>query len=142
VRWDDLGAVLADEALVHQLLANLVGNALKYHHPGQQPSVTVWATPDDAGRVVVRVADRGVGIPDGAEEWIFEPFRRAHAGEFPGTGLGLSSCRRIVERHGGTIRAYPRPVGGGSVFELDLPAPTERPRSRRLIPQETETCPI
>ena len=67
------------------------------------------------------MTDNGIGIPAGAHEWIFEPFRRAHEDAYPGTGLGLSTCRRIVERHGGSMRALPREDGPGSVFEFDLP---------------------
>ncbi len=116
--------VRADPVLLHQLVDNLVGNALKYRRPDEPPAVHFSSRSDGNGRVVVRVADRGIGIPDGAHEWIFEPFRRAHSGDIPGSGLGLSTCQRIVERHGGTIRAISRKDGPGTVFEFDLPAAT------------------
>lgn len=112
--------VSGDPVLIRQLVENVVANALKYVRPGQPPEITV-AAHRAADRVVVRVADNGLGIPPGAHEWIFEPFRRAHDNTFPGTGLGLSTCRRIVERHGGSMRALPREDGPGSVFEFDLP---------------------
>ncbi|MDF2732627.1 MAG: sensor protein, partial [Desertimonas sp.] len=112
--------VSGDRVLLRQLVDNLIANALKYVRPGEQPDITV-ETRQARGRVVVRVIDNGVGIPAGANEWIFEPFRRAHDDSYPGTGLGLSTCRRIVERHGGSMRALPREDGPGSVFEFDLP---------------------
>ena len=112
--------VVGDPVLLRQLVDNLVANALKYVRPGEQPAIRI-ETQQARGRVVVRVIDNGVGIPAGAHEWIFEPFRRAHEGAYPGSGLGLSTCRRIVERHGGSMRALPREDGPGSVFEFDLP---------------------
>ena len=115
-----LGVVQGDPVLIRQLVENLVGNAIKYTRPGESPDVTVSACHTHGGRVLVTVADRGLGIPDGAHDWIFEPFRRAHNGDIPGSGLGLSTCRRIVERHGGSIRARSRPDGPGAVIEFDL----------------------
>lgn len=120
VRTGTLGPVKGDPVLIRQLVENLVGNAIKYTRPGESPEVTVSARRTPGGRVLVTVADRGLGIPEGAHDWIFEPFRRAHKGDIPGTGLGLSTCRRIVERHGGTIRARSRPDGPGAVIEFDL----------------------
>ncbi|WP_188113588.1 ATP-binding protein [Nocardioides humilatus] len=120
VHTNRLGEVRGDPVLIRQLVENLLGNALKYTRPGEGPDVTVSACHTHGGRVVVTVADRGVGIPDGAHDWIFEPFRRAHSDDIPGTGLGLSTCRRIVERHGGSIRALSRPDGPGAVIEFDL----------------------
>lgn len=115
-----LRPVRGDPVLIRQLVENLLGNALKYVRPDQEADVTVSARRTHGGRVLVSVADRGMGIPEGAHEWVFEPFRRAHHGDVPGTGLGLSTCRRIVERHGGSIRALARPDGPGTVIEFDL----------------------
>jgi signal transduction histidine kinase len=113
-------SVTGDPVLIRQLFDNLIANALKYVRPGHLPDVTV-SSHHHGDRVVIRVTDNGIGIPAGAQEWIFEPFRRAHDDAYPGTGLGLSTCRRIVERHGGTMRAFARDDGPGSVFEFDLP---------------------
>lgn len=112
--------VAGDPVLLRQLMDNLLANAVKYVGPGQPADVTVSAH-RNADRVVVRVSDNGIGVPPEAREWIFEPFRRAHGNAYPGSGLGLSTCRRIVERHGGSMRALPREDGPGSVFEFDLP---------------------
>ncbi|WP_433832405.1 ATP-binding protein [Actinoplanes sp. CA-015351] len=115
-----LPPVEADPVLVRQLVDNLIGNAVKYTAPGVTPALTITAEP--AGeQVTIRIADNGIGIPEGQHEAIFDNFHRAHAGgAYLGTGLGLAICQRIVERHGGTISAADNP-GGGSCFTFTLP---------------------
>ena len=115
-------SVLADPGLLRQLLDNLVGNAIKYTAPDQQPWVQISSHPDDeAGWVRVEVADRGVGIPEGEEELIFEEFHRGpQEGRSAGTGLGLALTRRIVALHGGHMLARRNPEGG-STFLFTLP---------------------
>ncbi|HYN96849.1 MAG TPA: ATP-binding protein, partial [Pilimelia sp.] len=101
-----LPPVAADPAMVRQLMENLVGNALKYVHPGRPARVDITTEPTEPGWVRVVVADRGVGIPAGQHAAIFESFHRAHRDyDYPGTGLGLAICHRIVERHGGRMGA-------------------------------------
>lgn len=120
-----LPVVMADRVLVRQLFDNLVGNAVKYVAPDTRPRVTITAdhVTDHAGRWVrVRIADNGIGIPEDQRQLVFRQFHRAHAAAYSGTGLGLSICQRIVERHGGTIRALANPDSQGSVFEFTLPA--------------------
>jgi PAS domain S-box-containing protein len=119
----------ADPVQVRRVLQNLVGNALKFHRPGEPPRVSVTGRllpaprPADA-RVEVTVADRGIGFEPRHADRIFSPFQRLHGrGEYDGTGMGLAICRRIVERHGGTIVARGRP-GEGSEFVFTLPAAT------------------
>lgn len=114
--------VLADPVLVRQVLDNLIGNALKYVAPGEEPRVGVTGHRSDARLVTVEVRDNGIGIPDEDRHRIFEEFHRAHYREYEGSGLGLSIVRRIVNRHGGTIEALPNPTGRGSVFRFTLPA--------------------
>jgi signal transduction histidine kinase len=116
--------VEADRVLTKQLLANLIGNAVKYTPDGQRPHVSIRSVPDtEDGFVRVEVSDSGVGLPDGEEERVFEEFHRAaeHANAFTGTGLGLSLCRRIVNRHGGSIWARNNP-DRGATFSFTLPA--------------------
>lgn len=116
----DLPPVLADPVLLRQLLDNLIGNAVKYTAKGVTPALTITAEHDD-DMVRVRVADNGIGIPPGQHEAIFGDFHRAHrAGPYAGTGLGLGICKRIVERHGGTITAGDAP-GGGACFTFTVP---------------------
>lgn len=116
--------VLADPALTRQLFANLVGNAVKYTRSGERAHVTIRSGADaEPGFVRVTVADRGIGLPAGQEEKVFQEFHRApgHAAAYAGTGLGLSLCRKIVVRHGGTISAQNDP-DAGTVFTFTLPA--------------------
>lgn len=114
----------ADRALTRQLLANLVGNAVKYSRPGVTPHVTVRSRPDaEPGWVQVAVLDRGVGLQPGDEERIFAVFERSDkdADAFQGTGLGLALCHSIVARHGGHISAESNEFGGAT-FRFTLPA--------------------
>jgi signal transduction histidine kinase len=130
---DPLPGVVGDVVLIRQVIENLVGNALKYTPPGQQPRVHVSGFEEETGWVRIEVADRGIGIPDGQHEHIFESFHRAHrAAGYPGTGLGLTICQRIVHRHGGTIGALPNP-GGGTRFWLTLPAAATTARTPETI---------
>ncbi|WP_244928654.1 ATP-binding protein [Nocardioides sp. W7] len=114
-------AVQADPVLLRQLLDNLLGNALKYVAADTRPEIRVSAHPAGPGLVCVAVADNGIGLPEGEHELVFSEFHRVHH-QYDGSGLGLAICRRIVGRHGGTIRAYDNPAGQGTVFELTLPA--------------------
>jgi signal transduction histidine kinase len=117
----------ADPVQVRRVFQNLVGNALKFHRPGVPPRVRVegrvveGARPGEA-MAEVAVADEGIGFEPRHAERIFSPFQRLHGrGEYEGTGMGLAICRRIVERHGGTISARGSP-GAGSRFVFTLPA--------------------
>lgn len=113
--------VHADPVLLRQVIDNLIGNAIKYTPPGQAARIDVTARTGEDGGVRVRIADRGIGIPDGEHAAVFDSFHRASNGTaHPGTGLGLAICRRIVERHGGHIDASPNP-GGGTIFSFTLP---------------------
>ena len=118
--------VHADRTLVRQLVANLLGNAVKYVDPEVRPVVEVsGVVGGPAGdKVVVEVRDNGVGVPEEARDRIFDNFQRAHTGpgQPGGTGLGLAICRQVVERHHGTLTCEPRP-GGGSTFRFTLPVP-------------------
>jgi signal transduction histidine kinase len=109
--------VNGDERLLRRALRNLLENARRYG--GGEIGVS---TERAAGRSVVRVCDRGPGVPEALRERIFEAFYRlpGHAEREGGVGLGLSLVRQIAERHGGTVRCEARD-GGGSCFVLTLP---------------------
>ena len=116
----DLRAVVTEvvgyPTLLQQLFANLLGNALKYRRPAVAPRITIaWCTLGD-GAVEVAVADNGIGVPTEHREWVFGLFQRLHRREeFPGTGVGLAICKRIVEEHDGTIGLEETPAGGCTV---------------------------
>jgi PAS domain S-box-containing protein len=118
----DLAVVDADPVLTRQLLENLIGNAIKYTGPGVVPRISVSTEPTGDGFVRIVVDDNGIGIPAGQHEAIFQNFHRAHADAgYQGTGLGLAICKRIVERHGGTITAAGNDHGGSRMaFTLPL----------------------
>ena len=116
-------SVMADRTLLQHLLVNLVGNAVKYTLPGERPSVTIRSfSGGDRGWVRLYVVDAGIGIPEGEETAIFEPFRRASTVKdtYEGSGLGLALCKRIVRRHGGLITAQ-RNEGPGTTITVTLP---------------------
>ncbi|MGX6602035.1 ATP-binding protein [Micromonosporaceae bacterium Da 78-11] len=118
----DLPWVDADAVLSRQLLENLIGNAIKYTAPGVVPQISVRGEKIGNGFVRITLDDNGIGIPPGQYEAIFQNFHRAHPGaEYAGTGLGLAICKRIVERHGGTIVAAGN-EHGGSRMSFTLPA--------------------
>lgn len=116
----DLPAIQADPMQMRQLLQNLIGNALKFHAPGKAPVVKVTASVR-ADTCVLEVADEGIGFDEKYLDRIFAVFQRLHGrGEYEGTGMGLAICRRIAERHGGTIAARSKP-GEGATFVVTLP---------------------
>lgn len=122
VRSDPLPTVLADRVQMGQLLLNLLSNALKYHADTDAPSIRVRAKKVDPEWWQLSVQDSGIGIDPAYSDQIFETFRRLHSSaEFPGTGIGLAICRRILGRHGGRIWTEST-QGEGSTFHVTLPA--------------------
>jgi signal transduction histidine kinase len=121
VSAERLPVVLVDRAGVCRVFQNLIGNAVKFGANGRPPEVEVAAERDGAmWRFEVR--DNGIGMDPKDAERIFQPFKRLHGEEaYPGTGIGLAICERIVNQHGGRIWVTSRP-GEGSVFAFTLPA--------------------
>ena len=103
----ELGTVHADPTQMRQLLQNLIENAIKFRG-SEPPAVNVYVEQlPDGCRLIVE--DNGIGFATEHAERIFDPFERLHArGVYEGTGIGLALCRRIMERHGGTIHAVSR----------------------------------
>jgi PAS domain S-box-containing protein len=119
VTHDALPPVEADGTQLVQLFQNLIGNAIKYQGPGI-PAVHVSAAHDGAERWTFDVRDNGLGIDPQFFERIFGMFQRLHKrGEFSGTGIGLAICKKIVERHGGTL-TVDSSLGNGSTFSFVL----------------------
>ena len=119
VTHDPLPTVLADEMQLIQLFQNLVGNAIKYQSPGV-PKVHITAARNGGKQLLFSVQDNGLGIDPQYFEKIFGVFQRLHKREeFAGTGIGLAICKKIVERHGGSISVESQP-GQGSTFRFAL----------------------
>ena len=118
-----LPEIRGDAAALRRALANLVANAVKFAAAGQWVAVRASARPDGQA-VVLRVEDRGPGIPRDERERVFEPFYRGPAAErnaTPGSGLGLSVVRHVVRAHGGSVHVEGR-EGGGTAVVVELPA--------------------
>ncbi|MES1173452.1 MAG: PAS domain-containing protein [Myxococcales bacterium] len=127
----ELPTVASDPLQMRQLLQNLIGNALKFHRTDEAPVVRVSAeilvggdpANGSPNREMCRisVADNGIGFDEKHLDRVFTIFQRLHGrGEYEGTGIGLAICRKIAERHGGTITAQSTP-GKGSTFSVTLP---------------------
>ena len=117
---------------MRQLFQNLIANALKFHKPGEAPVIRITAedsrAQDDCHLVI---QDNGIGFDPKYAEKIFNIFQRLHGqGQYPGTGIGLAICRKVVERHGGRITAE-GVEGQGAAFRVTLPL-------RRVLPAEVE----
>jgi chemotaxis family two-component system sensor kinase Cph1 len=103
VIFAELPVVCADRSQLTQLLQNLVGNGIKYCK-AERPEVHVEAHKLECGDCVIEVRDNSISIDGKYFSEIFEPFRRLHSqGQYEGTGLGLATCKKIVERHNGKI---------------------------------------
>jgi PAS domain S-box-containing protein len=120
VELDGLPTLEADSLQMRQLLQNLIGNALKFRREGVPPRVQVTGR-TNGDQVEVTVQDNGIGFDERYRDRIFNVFQRLHGrAVYPGTGIGLALCRRIVERHGGSIEAHGTP-GVGTRIEVVLP---------------------
>jgi PAS domain S-box-containing protein len=119
VTVDQLPNILGDRTQLVQLFLNLIGNGIKYCS-GHAPVIKVSASPNER-EWVFAVADNGIGIDARHHDKIFEVFKRLHnQTEYAGTGIGLAVCRRVVERHGGTIWVVSS-FGKGSTFFFTIP---------------------
>ncbi|MCC2631568.1 MAG: histidine kinase [Patescibacteria group bacterium] len=120
---DKLPTVNADPMQMRQLFQNLLSNSLKYRSPEKSPVISISATPlaKEKETCHIEFKDNGIGFEQQYAEKIFDVFQRLHGREeFEGTGVGLAICRKIVERHGGTITAQSTP-SEGTTFTVSLP---------------------
>jgi len=131
--------VVADAALLRQVFANLVGNAIKFSRDAAEPRVTVGAC-EVGGQVQFCVRDNGVGFDKQQADQLFEPFRRLHGNAYPGHGVGLSIVKRIVERHGGRLWAESTP-GQGSSFCFTLHSASQAAQAAAGTPAHASAAP-
>jgi PAS domain S-box-containing protein len=131
-----LPTIEADPHQMRQLFENLIVNALKFHRERVPPVVEVTAEestpPDERGprRWRIRTSDNGIGFDEKHAERIFKLFQRLHErGAYEGSGMGLAICRKIVDRHGGSIIARSTP-GAGSTFFVELPE--QQPKGKEI----------
>ena len=126
VTHDAMPLVRVDRGQIVRLFQNLIGNAMKYRKPGVQPEVHISAERQGA-EWVFSIQDNGIGFDPKFAATIFAPFKRLHTvDEYPGTGVGLAICKRIVQSQGGRIWAESEP-GVGSVFRFTLPVEGKEP---------------
>ncbi|NIQ00763.1 MAG: histidine kinase, partial [Nitrospinaceae bacterium] len=116
-----LPVVEADPFQMRQMFQNLIANALKFHRQAAPSRVTLDSRPNGDGTWTIWIQDNGIGFEEKYLGRIFKPFERLHGkNEFSGSGMGLAICRKIIQRHGGTITAESR-VNEGTRFVITLP---------------------
>jgi PAS domain S-box-containing protein len=126
-----------DPGLLRVLLANLLGNAFKYTRVRATAHIRFGRAPSEPETLCVE--DDGIGFPPEAASDLFEPFKRLHGREYPGSGIGLSTCARVVDRHGGWIMAEGKPgIGARILFSLPTLRPARRPHARSGAPTRPE----
>jgi light-regulated signal transduction histidine kinase (bacteriophytochrome) len=118
IRVGELPVLLGNRVQFCQLMQNLIGNAIKYRGT-EQPVVEVHSETHDTEHTIT-VSDNGSGVPPESHERIFGLFKRAHGKNYPGAGVGLALCKKIVERHGGRIWVESK-TGEGSQFRFTIP---------------------
>jgi PAS domain S-box-containing protein len=116
----ELPHVVGDEDMLYRLFVNLLANAVKFGRADRPPEVGISARTGAPGWWEITVHDNGIGIPAEYRDAVFGLFERVHGHAYPGTGIGLSVARRIVEAHGGTI-GLDEPAGGGTRVTFSLP---------------------
>ncbi|HRW05199.1 MAG TPA: PAS domain S-box protein [Caldilineaceae bacterium] len=125
VTVSSLPTIEADQSQIGRVFQNLISNAIKFQRPGERPEIEISSEliydEDNEPYVCLRMKDNGIGFDEKYLDRIFLPFQRLHGrNDYEGSGMGLAICRRIVERHGGTIRAQSAP-NQGATFLIMLP---------------------
>ncbi len=110
-----LPIIVGDVSQMTQLMQNIIANGIKYQTKGNRPVIKITSKPAADGMVQIEVTDNGIGIKPEYHSSVFGMFKRLHGKEYEGTGIGLATCRKIVERHNGTIGLESQP-GHGSTF--------------------------
>lgn len=129
---DELKAY-GDETLLHSVIQNLLGNAIKYSSKREHPKIKMGVK-TGKGKKIFFIRDNGVGFSPANIDDLFKPFKRLHdSSEFAGTGIGLSTVKRIIERHGGNVWAEAE-YGKGATFYFSLPDRTQLAHLRNREP--------
>jgi PAS domain S-box-containing protein len=126
ITHDPLPTLQVDRGQMVRLFQNLIGNAVKYRKPDHHPKVHISAE-QNGSEWIISIRDDGIGFAPEHASTIFAPFKRLHTSqEYPGTGVGLAICRRIVQAQGGRIWAESQP-GEGTTFSFTLPLESSQP---------------
>jgi light-regulated signal transduction histidine kinase (bacteriophytochrome) len=122
IDWDQLPSLWADQGELTQLFQNLLANAIKFKQKDECPRIHISSV-DSGEEWIISVQDNGIGIDARYAERVFQIFQRLHTRqEYPGTGIGLAVCKKVVERHGGKLWVESEP-GAGSTFRFTIPKP-------------------
>jgi signal transduction histidine kinase len=139
VTHDDLPVVRGNAPQLTQLLLNLIGNAIKYCE-ATPPTVEISTRRQPEGNWLFEVRDNGIGIPEKERDKVFDPFKRLHASSrYEGTGLGLAICKKIIDRHDGTIWVRSK-EGEGTSFFFTLPDASARPQAGTGAAQQRKSA--
>jgi signal transduction histidine kinase len=116
-----LPTIEADNTQMRQLFQNLISNALKFHNKTEPPKIEIDSIYNDNGYWKILIRDNGIGMKEEHIKRIFKPFERLHgSSEFPGTGMGLAICLKVVTRHHGKIMVKSS-LGKGTLYIVELP---------------------
>ncbi len=120
IAHSDLPTVRGDRTQLTQLFQNLLSNGIKFRRSGVTPQINISSVLGDRGESLFAISDNGIGIPEEKFDCIFEAFHRLHGyQDYPGTGLGMAICKKIVTRHGGRIWVNSQ-LGEGTTFYFTL----------------------
>ncbi len=135
---EPLPSVQADLSQMHQLFQNLIGNGLKFHKKEMPPEIIIRAYEAENNMIRIEVEDNGIGINEKYHSQLFTMFKRLNSREqYEGTGIGLASCKKIVERHGGNI-GIKSTLGKGSTFWFTLPRESYLKESKKGLMKGSE----
>jgi two-component system sensor kinase FixL len=135
---EPLPSVQADPSQMHQLFQNLIGNGLKFHKNEMPPEIIIRAYEVENNVIRIEVEDNGIGINEKYYGQLFTMFKRLHSREqYEGTGIGLASCKKIVERHGGNI-GIKSTLDKGSTFWFTLPRGSYLKKSKKGLRKGSE----
>ncbi len=121
VNWENLPTILSDSFQMKQLFQNLMSNSLKYHQNNVPPVLSIYSKQTNKNELEIYFEDNGIGFEEKYVKKIFQPFQRLHGrSEFSGTGMGLTICEKIVDRHNGSIKVKSEP-NKGATFIINFP---------------------